>query len=188
MSQHSDITIKAMMGTYPKTQGLTYPPGTKITFEFPAKKDRGPIKLVWHDGSIVIPTPSEFEEGYKVPDTGAIIFGDKGMIVHGSHGAGGCRLHPDPVREAFSGKNAPAEKIKRVKGHQWDWLDAIKTGRQAGSNFEYGARLTQVALLGAIAIQHPGETLLWDDKKAVITNNRLANAMVHPAYRKGWSL
>jgi hypothetical protein len=90
--------------------------------------------------------------------------------------------------EASSGKNAPPETLKRVKSHHWDWADAIRTGRQAGSQFAYGGRLTQVALIGAIAIRFPGQTLSWDNQKARFTNNDAANAYVHAGYRKGWSL
>lgn len=170
------------------TDGETYPPGTKITYQFPAKKDRGPVKLVWHDGNTRIPAPEGLPSDEEVPRTGAILIGDKGMIVHGSHGAGGCHLVPDKVREQYSGSNAPAETIPRVKNHHWDWLEAIRTGRQAGSNFDYGGRLTQVALLGAIAIRFAGQTLNWDDHAVRFTNNEAANAYINPAYRKGWKL
>jgi predicted dehydrogenase len=172
----------------PAVHGLTYPPATKITFRFPARKGLPPVELVWFDGNNPIPTPADLPADDQVPRTGAILFGDKGMIVHGSHGAGGCHLQPDSVREKYSGVNAPPQKIPRVKGHHWDWLEAIRTGRKAGSDFSYGGRLTQVALLGAIAIRFPGETLLWDNKAARFTNHRAANAYVHPPYRKGWTL
>jgi predicted dehydrogenase len=175
-------------GWDPVKHGLTYPPGTKVTFEFPARKGRGPLKLVWHDGDTRIPRPAEFGAEDKVPGTGAIMFGDKGMITHGSHGGGGCQLLPEKVMNQFSGKNAPAEKIVRVKNHAWDWIDAIRNGRQAGSNFGYGGPLTQVALIGAIAIRFPGQKLEWDEKKARFTNHKEANAYVNPPYRKGWSL
>ena len=144
--------------------------------------------MVWHDGNNRIPKPQDFGAEDKVPGTGAILFGDKGMIVHGSHGGGGCQLLPEKLMNEYSGKNAPAEKIVRVKNHAWDWIEAIRTGRQAGSNFGYGGPLTQVALLGAIAIRFPGQTLKWDNKKARFTNHDLANTYVNPAYRKGWSL
>ena len=42
--------LAEVTGYDPAKQGLTYPPATKITFEFPARKERGPIKLVWFDG------------------------------------------------------------------------------------------------------------------------------------------
>ena len=175
-------------GYDPATQGLTYPPGTRITFQFPARGKRGPVTLVWHDGDTPIPRPSGFEDDDQVPETGAILFGDKGMIMHGSHGADGCRLLPESVMEAHSGKNAPPETLPRVKSHAADWIEAIRGGRQAGSNFEYGGRLTQVGLLGAIAIRFPGQTLQWDNKRARFTNHEPAEAYINPPYRKGWSL
>jgi predicted dehydrogenase len=182
-------TVVAEVSGYdPATQGLTYPPASKVTFEFPAKGSRGPIKLVWYDGNNTIPRPEEFSKDDKVPGVGAILFGDKGMIVHGSHGAGGCYLTPEKLMDQYSGAHAPQQTIPRVKNHAADWLEAIRTGRQAGSNFGYGGPLTQVALIGAIAIHLPGQVLEWDDKKMRFTNSNLANAFVHPAYRKGWHL
>lgn len=172
----------------PAKHGLTYPPATKITFEFPARKTRGPVRLVWFDGNNAIPRPAEFGRDDQIPGTGAVLFGDKGMIVHGSHGGGGCYLTPEKLMDQYSGKNAPPQKIPRVKGHAWDWADAIRTGRQAGSNFDYGGPLTQVALLGLIAIKFPGRTLQWNDKKARFTNCSEANAFLNPPYRKGWKL
>jgi predicted dehydrogenase len=172
----------------PAKHGLTYPPATKITFEFPARKERGPVKVVWHDGNNRIPKPASFTSDDKVPGTGAILIGDKGMIVHGSHGGGGCYLTPETLMDQYSGKNAPAQKITRVKNHAWDWLEAIRSGRQAGSHFGYGGPLTQAALLGAIAIRYAGQTLKWDDKAMKFTNNDEANAFIQPAYRQGWKL
>jgi predicted dehydrogenase len=180
-------SVRAEVTDYdPAKHGLTYPPATRITFEFPAKKERGAIKLVWHDGNITVPRPAEFSADDKIPGTGAVLFGDKGMIVHGSHGGGGCYLTPEKLMDQYSGKNAPAEKIPRIKNHAWDWIEAIRTGRPAGSNFDYGGPLTQAALLGAIAIYFPGQTLQWDDAKMRFTNNDAANAMVDPPYRDGW--
>ncbi len=175
-------------GYDPEKHGLTYPPGSKITFEFPAKKERGPIKLIWHDGKTRIPKPADFPAEEKVPGTGAILFGDKGAISHGSHGGGGCHLLPDALMEAHSGKNAPEKKIPRVRSHAGDWLEAIRNGRQAGSNFGYGGPLTQIALLGAIAVRFPGETLKWDEQAVRFTNNDAANALLNPPYREGWQL
>lgn len=182
-------SVKAEVEGYdPKIHGLTYPPSTRITYEFAAKKDRGPVTLIWHDGNDVIPTPVDWPKDEEVPRTGAILLGDKGMIVHGSHGAGACHILPESLRDQYTGVNAPKQTLPRVQGHHWDWLEAIRTGRQAGSNFEYGGRLTQVALLGAIAIRFPGETLKWDDHAVKFTNNSTANAYLSPPYRKGWKL
>jgi predicted dehydrogenase len=182
-------TVRAEVTDYdPSTQGLTYPPGAKITFEFPARNARGPVKLVWYDGNNSISRPAGFSPDDKVPGTGAILFGEKGMIVHGSHGAGGCYITPEKLMDEHSGKNAPPQQIPRVQGHAWDWIEAIRSGRQAGSNFGYGGPLTQAALLGLIAIRFPGETLYWDDQQMRFTNHEAANAFAAPAYRSGWKL
>jgi hypothetical protein len=182
-------TVAAEVTDYdPAKHGLTYPPAAKITFEFPARGQRGPVKVVWHDGGNRIPKPQDFAADEQVPGTGAILFGEKGLIMHGSHGGGGCRLLPEKLTDQYTGKNAPAQKIPRVKNHAWDWVEAIRTDRQAGSHFGYGGPLTQAALLGAIAIRFPGETLRWDNTQARFSNHDAANAYVHPEYRPGWSL
>jgi len=182
-------TVQAEVTNYdPAKHGLTYPPATKIAFEFPARKGRPAVKVVWHDGNSTIPKPESFSKDEKPPGTGAILFGEKGMIMHGSHGGGGCRLLPESVMDQYSGKNAPPEKIARVKSHAWDWLEAIRAGRQAGSNFAYGGPLTQAALLGAIAVRFPGQTLKWDDQNMRFTDHAGANALVNPPYREGWRL
>jgi len=182
-------SIKAEVTDYdPAKHGLTYPPATRITFQFPARGERGPVIVVWHDGNWTMPRPEKFSPDDGVPDTGAVLFGEKGMIVHGSHGGGGCYLMPEELMHQYSGEKAPQEKIPRVRNHAWDWLDAIRTGRQTGSNFDYGGPLTQAALLGAIAIQFPGQALRWDDQAMRFTNNEAANAFVQSPYREGWQL
>lgn len=182
-------TIHAEVTDYDiNKHGVTYPPGTTITFEFAAKKSRGAVKLVWHDGTVKIPRPEGFPNDEKVPGTGAIIYGEKGMIVHGSHGGGGCHLLPEELMEQHSGKNAPPEKIARVKGHGADWVEAIMSGRKAGSHFGYGGPLSQVGLLGLIALRFPGQTLEWDNKAMRFTNHKAANTFVRSAYRPGWKL
>lgn len=182
-------TVQAEVVDYDlRKHGLTYPPGARITFEFPARKGRGPVKLVWHDGKIKIPRPPEFGPDDKLPGTGAIILGSKGLIVHGSHGGGGCHILPDALMEEHSGKKAPPQKIPRVQSHAWDWTEAIRAGRKAGSDFDYGGPLTQIGLLGLIALRFPGEKLAWNDKRMRFTKRGPANALVNPPARPGWSL
>ena len=162
-----------------------YPPGVKLTYQFPAKGKRGPVKVMWFDGSFRPPRPKEMEESDNVPGVGAVVYGDKGTIVHQSHGAGKCRLLPESRMKDYK---LPAESIPRVPGHHADWLEAIRTGRQAGSHFGYGGPLTEVGLLGAVAIRFPGKKLEWNTETMQFTNSTGANAYVHPPYRAGWSL
>lgn len=80
------------------------------------------------------------------------------------------------------------KKIPRVRNHHRDWLEAIRTGRQAGANFDYGGPLTELALLGAIAVRFPGQELKWDARSRRFSNFCDANAYVNPGYREGWKL
>ena len=47
----------------------------------------------------------------------------------------------------------PPQMIPRSEGHYRDWINACKGGPPASSNFEYGARLTEIALLGVVALR-----------------------------------
>jgi len=181
-------TIKAeVKGWDYKTQGDAFPKGDRVTFEFPAKGKRGPVKLIWHSGTDRIPRPKQLEPGRRHPETGAIVYGDKGTIMYGSHGAGGVRIIPESAMRAYK---LPPQKIPRVPGgHHADWLRAIRQGKKAGSDFAlYGGPLTQIAMLGVIAIKLHGTKLEWDAENLRFTNCPEANELINPPYRKGWTL
>jgi len=179
-------SIQAEANDYdPKKHADTFPAGSVITFHFPAKGKRGPVKLLWHSGSRPIPRPDDLEAGRKVPETGAIVIGDKGKIMHGSHGAGSVRIFPEAKMKEYK---LPEETIPRVRGHHQDWLQAIKDGGKPGSNFDYGGPLTELARLGIIAMQMLGRKLEWDSENMRFTNCDEANQYINPPYRQGWTL
>ena len=183
----SPTTVRAEVEGYdPKKHADTYPPATRITFEFAAKRERGPVKLVWFDGKARPPRPPELEAGKGIPSNGAIVYGDRGTILHDSHGATDCRIIPEAKMKEYQ---PPPQTLPRVENHHRDWLDAIRSGGKAGSDFHsYGGPLTEVALVGAVAIRFPGRELEWDAKAMQFTNLDEANAYVAPPYREGWSL
>jgi predicted dehydrogenase len=179
-------TIQAQVKDYdPKTQGDAFPKGEIITYEFPAKGERGPITMHWYSGTEPIPRPPELEPDEKAVDTGAVVIGDKGTMIYGSHGAGQVRLIPQARMDAYK---RPAQTIPRVKEHHWDWLQAIKNGKKSGSDFSYGGPLTEIALLGVIAIKMPRTKLEWDAQKTQFRNCAEANEWINPPYRQGWAL
>ncbi len=169
----------------PKTQGDVFPQGDIITFEFAAKGSRGPITLVWHSGTEPIPRAKELEPDRKSVETGAYVYGDKGVIMYGSHGAGGVRIIPETAMKAYT---RPPQKIERSLEHHQDWLRAIRTGGKAGSDFSYGGPLTELAMLGVIALKMPGTKLAWDAGNTRFTNCDAANQYLDPPYRSGWTL
>lgn len=178
--------IRAEVNDYdPKTQGDAFPKRDKITYEFPAKGKRGPITMIWHSGHERLPRPKELEPGRQSPETGAVVVGDRGTIIYGSHGAGGVRIIPETRMKAYQ---LPEKSIPRAKEHHQDWLQAIRNGGRAGSDFSYGGPLSELAMLGVIALKFPGTRLRWDAAAMRFTDCDPANAWVRPAYRTGWSL
>jgi predicted dehydrogenase len=179
-------TVVAQVKNYdPKTQRDAFPKGDIITFEFPAKGGRGSITLLWHSGAEKIPQPKELEPGRRPVETGAYVYGDKGVIQYGSHGADGVRIIPETAMRAYK---RPEPTIPRVKEHHDDWLRAIREGGKAGSDFSYGGPLTEIAMLGVIALKMPDTKLEWDAANMRFTNCDEANQHINPPYRQGWTL
>ena len=170
----------------PDVASQTFPRASIVRFNFPARGAKPPVELIWSDGRLLPPIPEELEPGRKLPGSGALIYGDKGVILHGSHGAGGMRIIPEAKMKEYT---PPPKTIPRVKGtHEDDWIRACKDGIPASSNFDYGGPLTELALLGMAAIRAKDQRLEWAAKNIKFTNNEAANELVHINYRDGWSL
>ncbi len=170
----------------PELAPEVFPISSTLTYEFPARGKLAAMKLIWTDGHFKKKVPPMLEKGRKMHASGAVFYGSKETIMHGSHGAGGMRVIPETRMKAFK---RPDKTIPRVKGgHEGDWIRACKDGKPASSNFSYGGALTEMVLLGVIAMRVPGKKLLWDSKNLKFTNSPEANAFVHPPYRKGWTL
>ena len=81
----------------------------------------------------------------------------------------------------------PPATISRSQGHRRDWIDACKGGPPASSNFEYGARLTEIVLLGVVALR-TAVTLHWDGPNMKATNAPKVDPIIHGHFRKGWEI
>ncbi len=167
----------------------TFPRASIVRYKFPARGARPPVALTWYDGRLQPPMPADLEPGRKLPGSGALIIGDKGTLLHGSHGAGGLRLLPESRMKDLV---RPEKTLPRVVGsHEADWLRACKAGPGAPppcSTFEYGGALTETVLLGVLAMRLPNQRLTWDSANLQFSNNPAADALLHTPYRDGWSL
>jgi hypothetical protein len=74
-----------------------------------------------------------------------------------------------------------------VEGHHADWLRACKGGPTACSNFAYGARLTELVLLGNVALR-TRRRIRWDAENMRATNAPEAEQYVRGTYRPGWEV
>ena len=109
--------------------------------------------------------------------------GEKGIISCAGWG-GAPRIIPDAKMDAYQ---RPAKTIPRSKGHHRDWLEACKGGKPASSNFEYGARLTEIVLLGNVALR-TGKRIEWDSVNLKAKNAPEADRLIKEQYRSGWEI
>lgn len=117
---------------------------------------------------------------YPTPD-GSLFVGDKGMLTTGTYGEM-TRLLPV---EKMKDYHMPAPLLTRSPGHMRDFIRACKGGDPACSNFEVSSPFVEWMLLGVIALRHEGK-LEYDPDKMRITNNKEANKLLKPTFRKGW--
>ena len=144
-----------------------------------------PVELNWSDGRLRPPRPHDMEDNRRIGPEGALLIGQNGNIMHGSHGAGGMRIVPESRMKAYE---VPARTLPRSQGHHRDWILACKGGKPASSNFNYGGPLTEMALLGVLAIRNQNRKLIWDVKNMRVINDAEADKYVNPPYRNGWTL
>lgn len=162
----------------------TYPIAAVIFYEFPARGDLPPVKMTWHEGGLMPPTPGEMPRGTQLPKNGVLYIGSKGKMYHGSHG-GMPHLLPQSLAEQARTVKAT---MSRSPGHHAEWLSACKGQGTAMSDFSYSGPLTETVLLGVLAQRAPGRRLEWDGTNLKVKNLPELNRYVHKAYRKGWSL
>jgi predicted dehydrogenase len=161
----------------------TAPVASIVEYEFPPRPDMPPVKVVWYDGELKPTLPNDLELGRKIPDNGVIFVGDKGKLLCGCYGESP-RLIPESKMQAYT---QPPKTIPRVDDHHQDWVSACKGGKPASSNFDYAGPLTEMILLGNLAVR-TGRKVLWDGENMKCTNMPEANEYVKRDYRKGWSL
>ena len=163
----------------------SYPTASVVHYTFPARSEEYPeVKLHWYDGGILPERPEELEPDRRLPQSGTIFVGDKGKLMCRTYSEGP-RLIPESRMQEYQ---RPAKSIPRIEGsHEQNWIDACKGGEPACSNFEYSGPLTEVVLLGNLAIRSDG-LLKWDGHNMRVTNNDAANQYVQREYRQGWTL
>ncbi|MFC1492929.1 Gfo/Idh/MocA family protein [candidate division KSB1 bacterium] len=166
----------------------SFPLASTIHYTFPARDNMPPVKMTWFDGGITPPRPHELEPGRRIGDSGGgvIFIGDKGKLMCSVYG-NNPRLIPESRMAEYT---RPAKTIPRSPGIHAEWIEACKAGKKSTTDFSYAGALTEMMLLGNIAIrtQRQNTVLEWDSDKFEITNLPEANQYLHKEYRTGWSL
>jgi predicted dehydrogenase len=158
------------------------PQSETVMYEFPEREGMPSVRVTWNDGGAKPFRPTELEEDRMLRE--ALYIGDKGMLMHGTHGA-----MPELIPEN-PGYVAPEKWLNRPSNIYVDFIEAIKEGRKAANDFEVASKLTEIMLLTniAVAAQQVNRTLEYDVDNMKITNCDEANDYFHYEYRKGWKL
>jgi predicted dehydrogenase len=207
----------------------TYPAWSVITLDFPERNGRAALTFKWYDGK-KRPTTDLFKkveeefwqetlaeakkkndgkldekattklrDGFdKKMSSGAFIVGEKDwLLAPGDYAGSGLRMSFD----------RPKVEFPRSPGHFEEWVNAIKGGPPAMSNFpNYASGLTETVLLGNLAVwaaageQDPakrekqksegvvGKKIEWDAKNLKATNAPDVSHIIKPEFYNGYSL
>ncbi|MBI2298667.1 MAG: Gfo/Idh/MocA family oxidoreductase [Armatimonadetes bacterium] len=160
----------------------SFPSWSILTYEFPARGDKPPVRLTWYDGGRT--PPEELFMGEPVIDSGSLLIGDKGTL-YSPHDYGDARILLP--RKQFEGFQNPPKTLPRSPSHHQEWINACKGGPPAMSNFGYAAFLTEVVVLGCVALRL-NRRISWDAKRMRVPACPDADVLIRPPYRQGWTL
>jgi len=193
-----------------KQEGATAIAGplwSTITYQFPTSVLGAPVKFVWYDGvtskeGVYQHTPPGglWKDDFPTADHvfrrfDLVLVGEKGRMFFGRSRQDWV-FKPDSIATGFT---APPKTLARVPGGTLEgkgedgggpyveWLNAIKTGQPALSNFASSGPFSETVLLGNLAIR-VGKRIEWNGKTMTAKNAPEAAAMVRRPYRKGWEL
>lgn len=190
----------------------TYAKTSRIRFEFPEREGLPPLKFWWYDGSpqdksvkLLRPSGDLTKEIVAMrdglPPSGCLVVGDKGKVFSPDDYGSQFFVLCDKETEFTSGSKHEACKavpqtIPRIEGpgggdqlQKAEWLKMVRGGPPAYSNFDIAAYLTEIILLGCIAVRvGVGKKLDWDGPHMEATNAPEAAQFVKREYRPGWTL
>jgi len=135
------------------------------------------------------PTKKKEEDRNKVVSSGSFLVGEKGVLFSPDDYGSDVYVVTENKVERVEGdpKSLPLNN-KGDAGMKIEWVEAMKGGPPAYSNFDFAGQLTETILLGNVAIRMNGEKLEWDGPGMKFTNKPEANRYLHYEYRKGWTL
>lgn len=137
--------------------------------------------------------------GDEVPVSGCLLIGDKGQLFSPDDYGTRFFLKLNDEKEFTGGNSHGAVKTVPIalprnpheggadQKQHLEWIAACKGGPIPFSNFDIAAYLTEIILLGCVALR-TGKRLDWDGPNMLATNAPEAARFVKREYREGWKL
>jgi hypothetical protein len=188
----------------------TFPKTSKIRFLFPSREGLPETEFFWYDGN---PSDKEVKPLRphedittdiramldNVPDAGCLLIGETGQVFSpDSYGAGFFIKMNDEKDLVISNSHEAVKAVPQTiprnthpggsdERQHLEWIAGCKGGPEPYSNFNIAAYLTEIILLGCVALR-TGKKLEWDGPGMKAANAPEAAQFIKRAYRKGYRL
>jgi hypothetical protein len=180
----------------------SYPKDSRIHFSFPARGNLVATDLWWYDGGrlpdayVLEPVQKLMDEA---PKSGCMIIGDKGIMFSPDDYGARFFIKLWDEKELTPGEDHPGVAAVPVtvprntfKGsadqkQMAEFLAACRGQGECYSSFDIAATLTEVILLGCVALR-AGRRLVWKGETMEVTNHPEAAQFIRREYRDGWTL
>jgi hypothetical protein len=168
----------------------SYPLGFVLKYTFPRRGSRQELSMYFYGGKKAreVPHPRHLEADRQITQAmggpmGQVIVGSECSIMAGAWGDNARIIPEKKMREV--GKMPWT--LEGYGDHMFSWLKACKEGTPTASNFDFAAAVTEVALLGSIALRH-GRKLHWDAQNMRFPNEPEADKYLRVELSKGWNV
>ncbi|HET9276204.1 MAG TPA: Gfo/Idh/MocA family oxidoreductase [Gemmatimonadales bacterium] len=171
----------------PASAPASYPVAMLTHYEFPERPGLPPVRLSWYDGGLMPPRPAVLPDAVPLNQEGGVIFvGEKGILMHETYGRNP-QLYPAELMQVAA---AVPQTMKRIEGsHEQNWVDACRGRAEATSPFEYAAPLTEVMLLGIVALRAgQGRKIRYDGESGTVPGAPDVEPFLTREYRAGFAL
>jgi len=112
--------------------------------------------------------------------------GEAAMVAQQNHPA--TAAIPQTIeRNTFAVPDGTAAGNNSDIRHHQEWIAACKGGKPGYSNFDIAAYLTEIMLLGVVAMR-VGQKLEWDGPNMRANNAPEAAQFIKRTYRDGWTI
>ena len=157
----------------------SFPTSSTITFDFPARGSSPAVRLTWYDGDRQ--PPMAVTGAARLPANGVLFVGERAQLFAPDYG------RPPIVRphRRDDRLELPPPSLPVSPGQHQEWFAACRSGQPASCNFTYGALLTEICLLGNLAVRL-GQPLHWDADRMSAAKGVERAKLVRPEYREGW--
>ncbi len=182
-----------------------------ISYEFPARGKKPPVKYTWYDGykdavfdekkwALVskdnaakkpaqpnLPAADilEGQDPNEGSGYGSVMVGARGKLFYRRAGSNWF-VKPSSKLDGFDFPRPTLERARDNDPYK-EFFDAIKNDRETLGNFDYSGPFTEAVLLGNLAVKL-GKRIEWDGPNMKAVNAPEADVLIKRPYREGWEL